>query len=255
MIRNTRAPLVGALALAAALAAPASAVAQELPPAQEIIDRYVEAIGGREAATASVATRSVGSFQMPAMGVTGDLETVSGPDGATAMKVTIPGMGDMLSGYTGEVGWSMDPMTGPRLLDGGELDAMREQSNRLYAVRDASLFESFETTGENEYDGEACWEVHYVWVSGRETTECYSKDSGLIIAQTTAQESPMGTVDVVTRMTDYERFGDLLVPTTMRQSMMGQEQILTISEVQYGDVDRSLLEPPAAIQTLIQSGG
>lgn len=254
MTRITRPPLLAVLALAGSLALAAPTAAQELPTAQEIIDRYVEAIGGRDAAVAAVTTRSSGSFSIPGMGVTGDLEAVNTPDGATAMRVTIPGMGDMLSGYTGEVGWSTDPMTGPRLLDGGELDAMREQAHPLYGVRDASLFESYETTGENSYDGEECWEVHFVWTSGRETTECYSKESGLIIAQTTAQESPMGTVEVLSRLSDYERFGDLLVATTVRQSMMGQEQVLEISEVEFGEVDRSLLEVPEAIKTLIDAG-
>lgn len=252
MLRLIRPPVLAALAIAVAGAAPAAS--QDLPPAQEIIDRYVEAIGGRDAAVASVVTRSSGSFAIPAMGVTGDLESVETPEGATAMRVTIPGMGDMLSGYTGEVGWSTDPMTGPRLLDGGELDAMREQAHPLYAVRDASLFESFETIGEDSYDGEECWNVRFVWISGRETTECFSKESGLVIAQITAQESPMGTVEVTSRFSDYQRFGDVLVATTVRQSMMGQEQVLQITEVEFGDVDQSLLEVPEAIKTLIQAG-
>lgn len=255
MNRIVRASLMGAVALATVAIAPLSVTAQDLPPAQELIDRYVEAIGGREAATRAIATRSIGSFNMPAMGVTGELEMVSGADGAMAMRINIPGMGDMLSGYTGEVGWSMDPMTGPRLLEGGELDAMREQAEPLFAVRDASLFQSFETIGESEFGGEACWEVHYVWKSGREVTECYSKDSGLIIATTTASETPMGTIDVVSLLTEYQQFGDLLVPTKVTQNMMGQQQVMEISDVQIGDVDPSLLEPPAAIQTLIDAGG
>lgn len=255
MIRIVRASLLGALALSTVALAPAPATAQDLPPAQEIIDRYVEAIGGREAATRAVATRTTGSFSMPAMGMNGEMESVSAGDGSMAMRVNIPGIGDMLSGYTGEVGWSMDPMTGPRLLDGGELDAMREQADPMYAVRDASLFQSFETTGENSYDGEGCWEVHYVWTSGREVTECYSKESGLVIATSTTSESPMGMIDVVTRLTDYQRFGEILVPTTMTQNMMGQQQVISIDDIEYGDMDLSLLEPPAAIQTLIQAGG
>jgi hypothetical protein len=255
MIRIARASLIGAIALGTAALAPAQGAAQDLPPAQEIIDRYVEAIGGREAATAAVSTRSTGSFNMPAMGMTGDMEVINSAEGAMSMRVTIPGMGDMLSGYTGEVGWSMDPMTGPRLLEGAELDAMREQAEPLYAVRDGSLFESYETTGENSYDGEACWEVHYVWNSGREVTECYSKESGLVIAQTTSQETPMGVIEVVSRLTRYEQFGQVLVPTMVTQSMMGQEQVMEINDVQIGDIDPSLLEPPAAIQTLIQAGG
>ena len=255
MSASSRMPRLGALALALTVGLPAAASAQDLPPAQEIIDRYVEAIGGRDAALQSVSTRTVGSFSMPAMGVQGDLVVLTGENEEMYTKVTVPGLGEMQSGYTGEVGWAMDPMTGARLLDGLELEAMREQSDDLYAVRDASLFTSFETVGEAEYDGEACWEVAYVFTSGRESTECYSKDTGLLMAMTSAQESPMGSVDMVTRLTDYQRFGDLMVPTTMRQSAMGQEQVMQIESIEFGTVEASELQPPAAILTLINSGG
>lgn len=245
----------GTAALALLVALPATVTAQDLPPAQEIIDRYVAAVGGRDALLRPVSTRTVGSFSMPAMGVTGELTVLTGENDEMYTAVTIPGMGEILSGYTGEVGWSMDPMTGPRLLEGGELDAIREQTDDRYSVRDASFFTSFETVGENEYDGEACWEVAYVFTSGRESTECYSKESGLVVATVTTQESPMGSVDVVTRFSDYQRFGDLTLPTTMRQSAMGQEQVMSVDSVEFGTVEPSDLAPPAAIRTLIGSGG
>ena len=245
----------GAVALAVVAATPAIAFAQDLPPAEEVIDRYVEAIGGRDAALQSMSSRTVGSFSMPAMGVTGDLTVLTGEDDQMYTSVTIPGMGEMQSGYTGEVGWSVDPLTGPRLLEGAELDAMREQADDRYAVRDPALFTSVETVGEAEYDGEACWEIAYVWVSGRESSECFSKETGLLIASVSSQESPMGTVDVVTRMSDYQQFGDLMLPTTMRQSAMGQEQVMTIESVEFDGVEDADFEPPAAILTLINSGG
>lgn len=245
-----------AAVLAVSAIAPMAASAQDLPPAQEIIDRYVEAIGGREAALRQIATRTTGTFSMPAMGVTGELEVVTGENDEMATRVVIPGMGEMMSGYTGEVAWSMDPMMGARLLEGMEFEAMKEQAEPLYGVRDASLFTSFETVGEAEYDGDACWEIAYVWVSGRETTECYSKDTGFVIAQTSTQESPMGEVESTTRFSNYQRFGDLMVPTQMRQSAMGQEQVMTIDNVELGsEVDTALLAPPAAILTLINAGG
>ncbi len=243
-----------ALALAAAALLPGAALAQDMPAAQDLIDRYVEAIGGREAATAAVASRATGTFSIPAMGVSGEVLVVRGPDGAMTTQISIPGMGEMLSGFTDDVGWSMDPMTGARLLEGAELDAMREQADRLYEVRDASLFESFETVAERDYDGEACWEVKYTTKTGRDMSECFSKDSGLIIASITTQESPMGEIEVVSRIGDYERFGDIMVPTSVTQDMMGQQQVVTISSVEYGDVDTGLLEPPAAIKTLMGGG-
>lgn len=255
MTRPVRSFCSGAVALALCVLLPADGTAQDLPAAQDVIDRYVAAVGGRDVITAGVSTRASGTLEIPGMGISGEMLVVRGPGGSMTTRVTIPGMGEMLSGYTGEVGWSLDAMTGARLLEGGELEAMREQADPLYEARDASLFSSFETVGEKEYDGEACWEVHYVFVSGREASECFSKDSGLVIASIATQESPMGDVEVVSRIGEYRRFGEMLVPTSVKQSMMGQEQIVTIGEVVIGDVDLSLLEPPAAILTLIGAGG
>lgn len=243
----------GALALAMITVAPMAAVAQDLPPAQEIIDRYVEAIGGRDAVLASVATRTVGTFSMPAMGMTGQLEVISGENNEMVNRVTIPGMGEMLTGYTGEVAWSSDPMMGARLLEGAEADALVDQTNKLYGVRDASLFSSFETVGQSEYDGETCYDIKFMFVSGRETTECFSAESGLMIASSMSQESPMGAVEVISRFMDYQQYGDLLMPTTMRQNAMGQEQVMSIESVEFGGIDASAFAPPAAVLTLIES--
>ena len=47
------------------LSIPAHLAAQELPPAGDIIERYVDAIGGREAVLAAFTARSVGEFTLP----------------------------------------------------------------------------------------------------------------------------------------------------------------------------------------------
>lgn len=243
----------GALALALTTMAPFAVLAQDLPAAQDIIDRYVEAIGGRAAALATVATHTTGTISVPAMGMTGSIEVYRGEGEEMFTRATISGMGEILSGYTGEVAWSSDPMMGARLVEGAEADAMADQTNRLYGVRDASVFTSFETVGEAEYDGEACWEIAFVFTSGRETSECFSQDSGLMIASTMSQESPMGSVSVVTRYMDYQQFGDLFMPSTMRQNAMGQEQVMSIESVEFGVVDASDFAPPAAVMTLIEN--
>ena len=243
----------GALALALITVAPLAALAQDLPAAQDIIDTYVEAIGGRDAALANPSMRMTGTVSVPAMGMSGQLEAIRGEDDDMLQRATISGMGEMLSGYTDGVAWASDPVMGARLLEGAEAAAMADQSDMLYMVRDASLFTSFQTVGEAEYGGEACWEIAFVFASGRETSECFSKDSGLMIASTMSQESPMGSMSVVTRYEDYEQYGDLTLPTTMRQSMMGQEQLMKIESIEFGGVDPSVFTPPAAVLTLIEN--
>lgn len=160
-IRRTTLGLIVAMAGTVALAGPAAPQAR-LPDAAEIIDRYVEARGGRDAILAPASVRTRGVISMPAIGAEGSMEVLS-RDGRMAMTMTIPGMGDMQTGFDGEVGWAMDGMMGPRLLEGGELDGIRDMANPLAELRDASLFAVRETVERREMGGEPCWLVRLEW--------------------------------------------------------------------------------------------
>ncbi len=55
-----------------AAASPCSAAAQEAPTADEIVARYVQAIGGEDAIRAQTSMTARGTFAWPAMGVSGE---------------------------------------------------------------------------------------------------------------------------------------------------------------------------------------
>jgi hypothetical protein len=242
------------LVLLAAAGLPGTLAAQALPTAEEITARYVAAIGGRDVVLRPRASRSTGTFEMAGAGLKGGLVIVMEAPNRMVSQVTIPGMGEILSGFDGGVGWSVEPMQGPRLLAGAELDELRENANMLAQVRDASLFRSMETVERTASVGEPCYRVKLVWQSGRETFDCYHVDTGLLIATTAETDSPMGAMAVTTRLTDYRDFAGMMVPTRLVLEMMGTQQVLTISTVEFDDVDTSLIEPPAAIRVLMTSG-
>jgi hypothetical protein len=255
-MKNTKLLTHGALAAFAALTlAPATAVTQtQLPEPQALIARYVDAVGGREAVLRPDASRTLGTFELPAAGLRGALEIVASAPNRLASKVTIEGLGTMQSGFDGTVAWSLDPMTGARLLTGAEGDALRDQADQLASVRDASLFTTMHTIERTELGGEQCYLVHLVWQSGRESYDCYSAETGLLVATKFQQQSPMGTMDVTTTVSDYREFNGVKMPTRIVQAMMGMQQVMTIISVEFDDVDVSAVEPPAEIRTLIQSG-
>lgn len=246
-----------ALVLAVFILAPAALPAQEatpdLPPAAELIDRYVEALGGRDAIMAQPGSHVTGTFSMPAAGLEATLEVYSAADpDRTITIIEMAGVGTIQEGYTGEHGWSVDPNLGPRLLDGKELAATREGASTLGQLRDASMFSERTTVERAEMNGEACWKVKLVWNSGRETYDCYSVESGLIVATEIVQPSPMGEIPVVSLVSDYEEYGGVLTPTHVVQEMMGQRQIITVDTVEVGPIDPERFAPPAAIMTLIE---
>jgi hypothetical protein len=252
MTRNTSLTLtllLGVLVLFNPLAVSAQDSA-DLPEARSLVERYIDAIGGRDAVLAAVNSRSVGSFEMPAMGLTGDLEILVTPAGMKS-TVAIPGLGTILSGMHGEIGWAVDPMMGARLMAGEELETVRQQADPKATLRDESLVASMRAVERRTMGGRDCYLVEVSWHSGRKTSDCFDAETGHIVATRLTMASPMGSFDVTMTFSDFVEFEGMTMATRMEQEMMGQVQVITIHSVEYGVVEDAALTPPAEIQALI----
>jgi hypothetical protein len=239
-----------ALAATAAFLLPSPVQAQDLPDADALIAAYVEAIGGADRFRGlSSVTR--GTLSIPAAGIGGRFEMVQRYPDQMRLDVDLPGLGEILSGFNGEVGWSVNPMMGAQLMEGAELAQMQEQSGILASLRDPSVVPGRETVEQAEFEGEACWRVRLTWVSGRESFDCYSVETGLLVASESVQATAMGEMPSVSIYRDYRDVDGRVTPMRMIQRVAGQEQVMVIEEVEYGEVEEARVAPPAAIQALI----
>ena len=91
-----------------------------------------------------------------------------------------------------------------------------------------------------------------VRVDGNEDFEFYDVQTGLRAGSIATRESPMGKVTTTSVEGDYKKFGNVLQATTMVQKMMGVEQKLTLSTVEYDNVAAAAFELPAPIKALIK---
>lgn len=253
--RGSPAPILG-LALAGGLLlpalAPAPVAAQDLPAATELIDRHLEAIGGADQVSERMASSARGSFNMAAAGLQGDMEIHSSAEGQMLVRITIPGVGEILSGYNGEVAWDIDPFQGPRVLDGAEAEQRAMQVDLGYYLRSAETFPTRETVERTEMGGEACYRVRLVTAGGSESFDCYSAETGLMVATEMTVETMGGPVNSLTLYRDYQDFSGMMVATRTEQTVMGMQQVLTIEAVEFGEPDASHFELPAPIRTLVE---
>jgi hypothetical protein len=235
------------------VAAPVAAQAPAtLPPAKDIIAKFVTATNGPTVMAKHQSVRSKGRFELPAAGMSGDLEISQARPNKTMMRITVSAVGQIEQGFDGTTAWSINPMQGPRVLAGRELEAIREESGFGTSSRQGPNVASAETVEKTEMNGEPCYKVKMVWKSGRETFDCYSVASGLLIASQGKQESPMGTIDVTNLISDYKDFGGQKIATRLTQQVMGNEQVLIISTVDYDAADPAVFEMPAAIKALVE---
>jgi len=247
-VRTAAAALIAMTALAPTVHAQAAG----LPPAKDLIAKFVTATNGVAVMAKHQSVRSKGRFEMAAAGVGGDLEISQARPNKTMMRINLSGMGQVEQGFDGTTGWSINPMQGPRVMTGKELDAVREESNFGGSSRQGPNVVSAETVEKATMNGEACYKVKMVWKSGRETFDCYSVATGLLIATVGKQESPMGSVEVTNLVSDYKDFGGQKIATRLTQQVMGNEQVITITSVDYDAADAATFEMPAAIKALVE---
>ena len=234
-----------------ALATAPQLLAGQTPTPQQLTARYVEAIGGRTALGRLGYRHQVTEMSMPAMGMTMTVETFQARPNLFFSKSTMPGLGEVTTGYNGRVAWSNNPMQGPRVLADEELQTMLQQSD-FDAMSDfARSFPTMETIGERQVDGRACWDVRMVHTSGAEVRNCFDRESGLIVASVAKQTSQMGEVEVEMLMQEYRDFDGLKVPTRIASRVMGQEMTFTVKSLSHEPIDPSVFALPAEIAALV----
>jgi hypothetical protein len=239
-------------AIVALAALPSVVVAQDaLPSARSLVDKYVSLIGGRDKILGLGSTHTVGTFEVPAQGVAGEYDLNTAKPNMMVMKISIPGLGDVASGFDGNVAWSNNPMQGPRVLSGPELEAAKEQADPETVFRPDSKVTSMETVEKTQMGGQSCYKVKVVWKSGRTTFDCYSTDSGLLVGSSAKQETQMGTIDATTTFSDYKEFGGIKRATKVTVEAMGMQQVMTVKSMEFNGVDAKIFELPADIKALV----
>lgn len=244
---------VSTLALIPAKAVPAGSQQESaLPPAREVIAKFIQAIGGREAILSIGSVRATGIFEVPAQGLRGDAELHAAKPDKVVMKINVAGLGELLEGFDGTVGWSLNPVTGPSLKEGKELEQARRDADFYRELHEEKDFKSIETVERTQFEGSDCYKLKLVTNTGDEYFEYFDVESGLLRGRVQDRVTQMGTVPVTEVVSDYKEFEGMRVPTKTVVRLLGQEQVLTITSFERGSFDDSVFALPEEIKALVQ---
>ncbi len=208
------------------------ASAADLPSAESLLDRFVEATGGKQAYAGHQTEVARGTVEMAAMGIKGTLVRYAAEPDHYLVVMEIPGIGRVLSGVKDGVAWELTDLMGARVKSGVErAEALREARFNSYAVwRD--LYLKVETTGEEAVDGEDCYKVVMTPAEGSAETVYLSKATGLGVKLTLTASTQMGDLPAEMRFGDYKRFGGVLMPTRLTERSAGQEIVFVLESVE-----------------------
>lgn len=230
------------------LALTAGSVAAQSPA--DVLARYRQAIDPQGIIPSIQGMKSSLTMEVPAAGMTATINAVQRRPNQMVMTIEIPGLGEMRQGYDGTTAWASDPMQGPRLVTGQEAAALIDGADMNSMSRSPQQFTKMEPAGEGDVDGEKTVCIKLTWKSARETTECYSTTSGLLLETRAKSMTQMGEIEAVSRISDYRSINGIMVPHKMTQNAMGMQQIMTTTSVEFGPQPATLFELPAEIKAL-----
>ena len=224
-----------------------------LPAAREIINRHIKAIGGREAILARKSLHAVGTITIPGQSLTGPVELFhAASPNRTHMKISVSGIGDIAEGFDGSHAWSVSPMTGPMLKVGKELTQAKLDADFYGDLRDPKSYPEVTTVEKTTFDGRPCYKVSLKRIDGVSDFDFYDVATGLRAGSINTRETQMGRITMTSVEGDYKKTGPLMQAMSVTQQVMGIEQKIKFSMVEYDNVPASAFEPPAGIKALIR---
>jgi hypothetical protein len=241
-----------AAVLSAQAPAAKAPAATALPEAKTIIDRHIEAIGGRAALKARQSIKATGTLNVAANGMTATMEMYAARPNKRLVKMTFVGIGEIMEGFDGTNAWSMDPMTGPRLATGDELVQKALDADFDSDLDFAAKYTAVKTLEKTTFDGRECFKVSMTRKDGVEDIDFYDVATGLKAGSINTRKNQMGAIQMTSTLKDYKKFGPILQPSVVQQTAMGTEMTTTITAVEFDKVDPSVFDLPAQIKALIK---
>lgn len=247
------APAAPAMPAAPAGGAPAVTPVPNAPEPKVLWEKFIEACGGREAIHGGGSRRAKGRLEIPAAGMSGTVETFAKAPDRMLVKTTMGQFGVIEQGFDGTNAWANDQMTGPRLLEGPELDSFRRDASYDGPFGYLEKARSASTLGKATFADKECWVVELKETIGGDLTCYLDANDGLLRGMRMVSETQMGKIPVEMVVAEYATFGKVKVPSKSLTRVMMQEFTSTIDEVSWEPIPDSMFEPPAAVKTLIEA--
>lgn len=215
------------------------------PTVREILDRYVAALGGREAISKIKTRVSRGTVELVPMNLKGSFETFAAAENSSYTKMNIAGIGEMTEGYDGKAGWSINPITGSRDKSGLEL-AQSKLINDFYRdIRLDKLFSTIEFKGAEKVGERAVYVLTATADALPAETWYFDKETGLMIRSDFVAVSPEGNTQMSVTFEDFRPVDGVQTAFRIRTQTPQFELVLTATEVKNGiTIDEAVFKRP-----------
>jgi hypothetical protein len=224
-----------------------------LPKAETILDRSVEAAGGKAAFEKRHNEVMHGSMEFSGRGIKGTMTVYQAEPDKNVAIIEIEGIGKIESGSNGEIAWENSALQGPRIKQGDEKAGSLRDGTFNAALNWRKLYTKAETAGAETVEGHECYKVVLTPKEGKPTAEFFDKKTGLMIKTMVTRNTPMGEISAEVVADDYRKEGDVIIPHKLINRAAGQEFLIQVESVEVNvNMPKDRFDLPPEIQAILK---
>lgn len=221
------------------------APAAALPTVDQIIEKSIQATGGKAAHEKLNSRVAKGQFEMPSAGVGGPFESYAKAPNKVKTIVTIDNFGVVEQGYDGAVGYENNPQTGLREMKGEELAAVKRDADFYGSLKLKEHFPKMTVRGKDKVGAREVYVIDAVPTEGSPEVFYFDAQSGLLVRADAERDTPQGKMKIQVYMEDYKDVDGIKMPFTIRQESDAFSFLLRFTEIKHNvAIDDAKLKRP-----------
>jgi len=222
------------------------AKAAAFPSADEIVEKYIKAMGGKEAIEKTTSRSAKGTFEIEAMSLTGSVESYQKAPNKFASLFTIPGAGGGGQVFDGATGWDSNPMTGLRELGGEELATLKREADFYQPLNFKKHFPKMEVKGKETIGKFETYVLIATPTEGGPEKLYFDIATGLLVRQDAERESAQGKMAIEEYFDDYKDVGGVKIPHSIKQVIPMFAITVKLTEVKANvEIDEAKFNKPS----------
>jgi hypothetical protein len=225
---------------------PAATAETRLPLADEVLDKYVEALGGKAAFEKLSSRVMKGDFELTTMGVTSAAEIYAKAPNKWLLTINVPGFGLVQQGYDGASGWAQDPQTGLRDLRGGELESVKRSAEFNQPLKLKALFPKLEVKEKSKVGEREVYVLEATPAQGSPEKLYFDTQTHLLVRADVEVEGPQGKTAFEISFDDYKEVDGIKLAHTVSRSSPVISFVIKVEEIKHNvPIEDSKFQKPA----------
>ncbi|MEW6210483.1 MAG: protein kinase [Acidobacteriota bacterium] len=213
----------------------------------EVLSRYIEAIGGEDAVRAVTSRTVKASFEIADTGVVGTMETYAKPPDKYLTIISGPGGISTRVGFNGSLAWSKEPAGEMREIEGYELEGIKRDAAFYKELDFTGLYSDLSIKGKEKIKDRDVIVLEATLPEGGSDLLYFDVETALLVRADVTRQTQQGALSTENWFEDYRTVDGIRMPFTLRQSGPLISIVIRVREVRHNvQIRDSVFDQPSA---------